>query len=60
MHYYLFFRLPDVYTQFRKRVEAESRVRPLIPVPDQLKPLPDGIDVGDIPTFQSFGQTGTD
>lgn len=52
------FRLPDVYTQFRKRVEAESPIRPLLSTPDRFKPLPDGIDMGDIPTYQSFGQPG--
>ena len=48
-----------MYTQFRKRVEAESKIRPLFDVADKLKPLPDGIAVGEIPTSQSLGQTGT-
>ncbi|TRY85533.1 hypothetical protein DNTS_033065 [Danionella cerebrum] len=50
--------LPDVYTQFRKAVEAQSRVRPVLPSPEQLKPLPSGLEEGTIPTFKSLGQTG--
>lgn len=51
-------RLPDVYTEFRKAVEARSRVRPLFPTPEQLKPLPPGLEEGAIPTAQDLEQTG--
>lgn len=50
-------RLPDVYTQFRKAVESQSRVRPLIPTPEQLKPLPQGLEEGGIPTAEDLEQT---
>ena len=51
-------RLPDVYTQFRKAVETQSRVRPEFPTPEQLKPLPSGLDEGAIPTAEDLQQTG--
>ncbi|KAK3093415.1 hypothetical protein FSP39_015400 [Pinctada imbricata] len=47
--------LPDVYTQFRKRVEGQSPVRKCIVMPDKLNPLPEGIEAGDIPTVQQLG-----
>ncbi|XP_059157337.1 cryptochrome DASH-like isoform X2 [Physella acuta] len=46
--------LPDVYTQFRKRVESDVPVRKLILIPDKLKPLPCSIDPGEIPGFADF------
>ncbi|XP_053323574.1 cryptochrome DASH [Spea bombifrons] len=49
-------RLPDVYTQFRKAVEAQSKVRPTLQMPDHLKPLPPGLEEGGVPTHQDFGQ----
>ncbi|KAJ3611633.1 hypothetical protein NHX12_021648 [Muraenolepis orangiensis] len=50
-------RLPDVYTQFRKAVETQSRVRPLILSPDQVRPLPPGLEEGAVPTMEVLGQT---
>ncbi|KAG7259523.1 hypothetical protein CRUP_014149 [Coryphaenoides rupestris] len=50
-------RLPDVYTQFRKAVETQSRVRPLIVSPDQLRPLPPGLEEGALPTLEDLGQS---
>uniref|UniRef100_A0A8C5F713 Cryptochrome DASH n=1 Tax=Gadus morhua TaxID=8049 RepID=A0A8C5F713_GADMO len=50
-------RLPDVYTQFRKAVETQSRVRPLFLSPDQVRPLPPGLEEGDVPTLEELGQT---
>ncbi|KAK0041261.1 cryptochrome DASH [Biomphalaria pfeifferi] len=47
--------LPDVYTEFRKKVEDNLPVRKLINLPVQLNPLPMGIDQGLIPTFPDFG-----
>lgn len=44
-------RVPDVYTQFRKRMEEEGVVRPLFSTPATLKPVPGEIsDKGDLPT----------
>lgn len=51
-------RLPDVYTQFRKAVETQSRVRHLFPTPEQLKPLPQGLEEGAIPIAADLQQTG--
>lgn len=39
-------RLPDVYTQFRKAAETQSRVRP----------LPQGLEEGAIPTAEDLEQ----
>lgn len=51
-------RLPDVYTQFRKAVENQSRVRPVFPTPVRLHPLPPGLEEGAIPTAEDLQQTG--
>ncbi|XP_035410259.1 cryptochrome DASH-like isoform X1 [Cygnus atratus] len=55
-------RLPDVYTQFRKAVESEAKVRPTLQLADQLKPLAPGVEEGCIPTMEDLGQKdpGTD
>ncbi|MEQ2208584.1 hypothetical protein XENOCAPTIV_007582, partial [Xenoophorus captivus] len=50
-------RLPDVYTEFRKAVESQSRVRPVLPTPERLNPLPPGLDEGAIPTAEDLQQT---
>lgn len=47
--------LPRVFTEWRKQTEARSRVRPEIPAPDALPPLPDGLDPGDLPTVEALG-----
>jgi deoxyribodipyrimidine photo-lyase len=44
--------LPEVFTAFRKKVEARLEVRPLFPVPLP-KPLP-AIDVGELPHLGDF------
>lgn len=51
-------RLPDVYTQFRKPVESQCRVRPVFPSPEHLKPLPQGLEEGAIPTAEDLEQKG--
>lgn len=56
--FFFFVSLPDVYTQFRKAVETQSLVRPAFPTPEQLKPLPPGLQEGAIPTAQDLQQTG--
>lgn len=50
--------MPDVYTQFRKAVESEAKVRPALQLPDQLKPLAPGVEEGCIPTMEDLGQKG--
>lgn len=47
--------LPDVYTQFRKSVESQSRVRKSFTLPDTLQPLPPGIEEGQVPTLADLG-----
>lgn len=47
-------RLPDMFTQFRKEVEAESTVRALFPKPI-VKDLPIIKDEGSIPTLMDLG-----
>lgn len=49
--------LPDVFTQFRKRVKRTSTVYPPFPVPQQLPVLPAGLDTRTIPTLADLGLT---
>ncbi|MBO0948332.1 DASH family cryptochrome [Fibrella forsythiae] len=51
-------KLPDVFTQFRTRVEKEAQVRELDPTPDQVV-MPTGIKAGDLPTLEQLGFTET-
>ncbi|PIO31814.1 hypothetical protein AB205_0058980, partial [Aquarana catesbeiana] len=48
--------LPDVYTQFRKAVETQCKVRPTLQMPEQLKSLPAGLEEGSVPTLEDFEQ----
>ncbi|KAM9307579.1 cryptochrome DASH [Gastrophryne carolinensis] len=48
--------LPDVYTQFRKAVETQCKVRPTHHMPEMLKPLPAGLEEGSLPTIEDFGE----
>ncbi|NP_001084438.1 cryptochrome DASH [Xenopus laevis] len=48
--------LPDVYTQFRKAVETQGKVRPTFQMPDKLKPLPSGLEEGSVPSHEDFDQ----
>jgi len=50
--------IPDVYTQFRKGVEKQSRVRATIDPPSSLPPLPEALSPGDIPTLDELGIEG--
>ena len=50
-------RLPDMFTPFRKEVEAELAVRSLIPKPEVK--IFDGIAVGILPTLSDFGLPST-
>ncbi|XP_075068281.1 cryptochrome DASH isoform X2 [Mixophyes fleayi] len=48
--------LPDVYTQFRKAVEIQCKVRPTLQMPEKLKSLPGGLEEGTVPTADNLGQ----
>jgi deoxyribodipyrimidine photo-lyase len=47
--------IPDTYTQFRKEVEAQGRVRAVVSPPDRLAPLPPGLKTGHLPTLAALG-----
>ncbi|XP_077992181.1 cryptochrome DASH-like [Glandiceps talaboti] len=47
--------LPNVYTEFRKRTEARSRVRSTINLASTLKPLPEGLEEGNLPEMEDYG-----
>ncbi|CEM00012.1 unnamed protein product [Vitrella brassicaformis CCMP3155] len=51
--------LPDVYTQFRKRVESSCDICPVVELPQQLKPLPPAIAAEEaasaVPPASQFG-----
>ena len=47
-------RLPEVFTQFRKKVERDSTIDVSVPTPDQLPPRPD-VDPGELPTLRDLG-----
>jgi len=44
-------KVPDTYTNFRKVVESQSRVRPVFSMPNELVPLPEELESGDIPSL---------
>jgi deoxyribodipyrimidine photo-lyase len=46
--------IPELFTQFRKQVEAKSEVAEPLPAPSHLPPAPE-IDVGDCPTLEQLG-----
>jgi len=47
--------IPDTYTQFRKEVESKSKVRPVLAMPQSLKPIPPGLPLGSVPDLQALG-----
>ncbi|KAK1550206.1 hypothetical protein Q3G72_015350 [Acer saccharum] len=47
--------IPDVYTQFRKSVEAKSKVRGCIKIPASLGPPPSVEDWGCVPSIDQLG-----
>ncbi|KAK2661125.1 hypothetical protein Ddye_007658 [Dipteronia dyeriana] len=47
--------IPDVYTQFRKSVEAKSKVRGCIKIPASLGPPPSVDDWGCVPSIDQLG-----
>jgi deoxyribodipyrimidine photo-lyase len=44
-------KLPELFTHFRKQVEANLVIRPVFPAPKNLPALPKTIDLGEIPTL---------
>jgi deoxyribodipyrimidine photo-lyase len=50
-------RTPEVFTQFRKRVEASSCINPPYPAPTHVPPLPPGLDPGTLPSLNDLGLT---
>lgn len=48
-------KLPDIFTQFRKQVEAHSSVRQLHPAVQWLPPVPNGLPLTSIPTLEQLG-----
>ena len=51
-------RVPDVYTEFRKKVEGQSRVRSSIKMPETFKPLPPNVSEGLVPSLEELGIKG--
>ncbi len=49
--------IPEVFTQFRKRVEKSSSIAFLFPTPQQLPPLPPEVETGEIPSLEDLGLT---
>jgi len=47
--------IPDTYTQFRKEVEARSKVRPILDMPESFKPVPPGVPLGSMPDLVTLG-----
>ena len=47
-------KLPEVFSQFRNRVEKYAQVRALDITPDQVR-MPAGVDPGELPTLTTFG-----
>ena len=47
-------RMPELFTNFRKQVEKNSSLRPTVPTPKQLPPLPT-IALGQLPELATFG-----
>jgi len=47
--------LPEVFTDFRKRVEQHAEPQPTFPTLKRLSALPAGIDPGELPRLEDFG-----
>jgi deoxyribodipyrimidine photo-lyase len=46
---------PDVFSQFRKETETITPVRPPLPSPVGMPPLPLGLERGELPRLEEFG-----
>jgi deoxyribodipyrimidine photo-lyase len=47
--------LPELFTNFRKQVEANLTIREAFPMPKNLPTLPESVDIGEIPTLENLG-----
>jgi deoxyribodipyrimidine photo-lyase len=47
--------LPELFTEFRKQVEQQARVKPPLAAPTQLPPLPPDLERGELPTPTDLG-----
>lgn len=47
--------IPELFTDFRKRVEAFSPVKAVLSPPSSLSPLPEALSCGELPTWQDLG-----
>uniref|UniRef100_UPI00286DF16C deoxyribodipyrimidine photo-lyase n=1 Tax=Chamaesiphon sp. VAR_48_metabat_403 TaxID=2964700 RepID=UPI00286DF16C len=47
--------IPELFTKFRKDVERDSQIRPALPTPATLPPLPTDLDRGIIPSLADLG-----
>lgn len=45
---------PELFTTFRKQIEQQGQVRPVLPAPQQLPTLPPEISPGEIPTLSDL------
>jgi deoxyribodipyrimidine photo-lyase len=50
-----FHQLPDVFTEYRKKVEAGTKVRATFNTPKDIGYLPSELDLGEIPSIQKLG-----
>jgi deoxyribodipyrimidine photo-lyase len=48
-------KIPEVFTQFRKKTEKYGTIRDEYPVLNNYPPFPDGIDKGEIPSVDGLG-----
>ncbi|MBD2162306.1 DASH family cryptochrome [Limnothrix sp. FACHB-1083] len=47
--------IPELFTEFRKTVEARSTIDPPLPPPDRLPPVPPGLNPGELPRLADWG-----
>ena len=47
--------MPDVYSEFREKVQKQSKIRTPLPVPESMTQVPKSIDYGHLPTLKSLG-----
>jgi deoxyribodipyrimidine photo-lyase len=47
--------LPELFTKFRKDVEQNAQIQPVLPAPTNLPPVPADIDPGNLPSLVDFG-----
>lgn len=52
--------LPDVFTQFKNKVEQRVKMPALLPAPESLPALPNEIEGGKMPTLQDLGHEAFD